>query len=112
MELCPPIVEHLAHEMLASETLHELVFLHDHLNRLEGFLMPLFNGDPHFVVAESLENIDKALKGAMAFLVKFAVTEKFIHRHLLARLERVLQHLEEDFGDKQLVVVSVVVVHL
>ena len=48
----------------------------------------------------------------MALSVEFAVLEELADCHLLASLEHLLEQAEGDFGGKQLVMVSIMTVHL
>ena len=107
-----PMIEHLANQMLSSEVLSKHVRLDEHLYWFESLLMPLFDGYPHFVVSQSLNNICKLFKCSMTLVVKFAVAKELIHCHLFAGSKGTLQKGEKDFGHEQLVVVAVVVIHL
>lgn len=52
--------------------------LFEHLDGLECLLVPLLEGDLHLVLTQPLDDLDELLEGAMALLIKSAVSEEFI----------------------------------
>ena len=50
----------------------------EHLDGLECLLVPLLEGDLHLVLTQPLDDLDELLEGAMALLIKSAVSEEFI----------------------------------
>ena len=98
--------------MLSSELLYQLLFLDYGLNWLESLLMPLSDCILELVLPKSVNDVDESLEGTMALVIKFAVTEEFIHGHLLASLECCFKGLEQDLSHQKLVVMSIVLVHL
>ena len=95
-----PLIEHLTQELLPHETVAQVILLDLHFNRLEGALMPLFDCDSHFELAETLNDLHVLLERIVALGVELAVLEELIHRLLLSLLKHVLQQAESHLGDE------------
>ena len=108
----PPLVEVLRQELALGEEGAEVLVLDVHLDRLEGLLVPLLHGDLQLVLAEAVDDLDELPQGAVALLVESAVGEELVEGVLLALREHALEQLEHDLADEELVVVTVVRVHL
>ena len=62
-----PQIEHASQELLAHELVTQIMLLHLHLNRLEGSLMPLFDGNLHAERAKTLKYFHKLPQRVVAF---------------------------------------------
>ena len=107
-----PQVEHAAKQLLSAETLAKLPLLNLHLNRLECPLVPLLDGDALSKLSKSLNNFHELLQCIVTLCVELAVLEELVHGFLLALQEHLFKQDEGQFGHKQLVMVSVVSLHL
>jgi len=74
--------------------------------------MPLLDGDSLPEFAKALYCLHKLFQSIVAFRVEFAVLKEFVHCFLLPLDEHLLEQDKSHLCNKQLVVVSIVTLHL
>jgi hypothetical protein len=111
-EASPPQVEHACKQLVVSKIRTEFLLLLKHLHGLERLLVPLLDRNLHFVFAKAVKHVYELLQSAVALLVEAAVRKELVHRILLPLQDHCVEELEHDFGDEELRVVLVVLVHL
>jgi hypothetical protein len=60
------------------------------LDWFEGLLVPLFESNTHFEMADAFKDLNEPFKRLMALLVKMTVVEKLVHNVLLAAHHKAL----------------------
>ena len=108
----PPLIEHPAKEMLPHKVVTEVSLLNFHLNWFEGALMPLLDSDLEAVLSQALNCFNERFQRPVTLLIEFAIREEFINSLLLAFLEHVLKKDESQLGHEELVVMTIMALHL
>lgn len=97
--LAPP-VEEIARQNIHSAHVDSFKLLFSALHWFECLLVPLFESDTHFEMADALKDLNEPFKRLMALLVKMAVIEKLVHDVLLAAHYKALEKHERVLGYK------------
>lgn len=95
-----PLEEHFLLQVLGIAGVAEIVALFEHLDWLEGLLVPLLEADAHLVLTKAVEDPNKVLESCVALAVEAAVGEELVHSVLLTGGYHGFEVLEHDFGDK------------
>ena len=95
-----PLVEEIALQITHMAHVDSFKLLLYALDWFEGLLVPLFESNTHFEMADAFEDLNEPFKRLMALLVKMTIVEKLVHNVLLAAHHKALEKHERILGYK------------